>query len=81
MPLSNDKRDEMMIEMHSNLKTVSEFCKVNYKAIHGNGKPGLIEDVEELKTMHKKEDKNFTAYIALGGFLTGIGALLYNILT
>ena len=38
----NDEDRKMMIETHA-------FCKQNHKALHGNGKPGLIEDMARAK--------------------------------
>lgn len=78
MSLTKSQADKLD-ETHSAIKTLEAFVKVNYKAIHGNGQPGLLKDVEELKTMHKQEKNNTTMYIAVGSMLASFGLLLWTI--
>ena len=40
------KLEEMVIETHT-------FCKMNHKALYGNGKAGLIERVDKAESAFK----------------------------
>lgn len=50
MALTAQKRDELLLEMHSSLSTVIDNSERHDKALFGNGKPGLCEEFTELKT-------------------------------
>ena len=47
--MNDERRDELLLEIHSMLGKMKVKLDADYKALHGNGSPGLIDRHAELK--------------------------------
>jgi hypothetical protein len=47
--MTQDEKDRIFLEIHSDVKLLLTEYKELKKALHGNGHPGLIREVGELK--------------------------------
>lgn len=66
MTQTEQKIMDLLIDIQSKVSSISAKVQNDYQALHGNGKPGLIKEVEELTkrviAIEVKDDaKNTTA--------------------
>lgn len=64
--LTDRERDTLLIRMDEQLKEIHKALERDYKCLHGNGQPGLIQRVQELENYHKNEN----------GFLRKFGTVI-----
>lgn len=41
--------DELLRQIYADIQVIKNNLENDYKAIHGNGKPGLLSDMEDAK--------------------------------
>ena len=77
--MNNEQRDEMLIEIHSDMKATVKTVESLAKTVWGNGDPGMEIDVDRLKVF-KIQSRWFFGVIFVAG--TGlIVRLIYAYLT
>jgi len=77
--MNNEQRDEMLIEIHSDMKATVKTVESLGKTVWGNGKPGMEIEVDRLKVF-KTQSRWFFGVIFVAG--TGlIVRLIYAYLT
>ncbi|KKM76374.1 hypothetical protein LCGC14_1380770, partial [marine sediment metagenome] len=47
--MTNEERDNMLIEMHGNIKVIVGKVDEHHKTLYGNAKPGVVSDVTLLQ--------------------------------
>jgi len=61
MPMNNEERDKLLMEIHADTKVMASTVKELAKDVWGNGKPGLREDVvvikKDLESIEERYDK------------------------
>lgn len=68
---------DILNEIRSDLKVMRHDLDADYRAIHGNGKPGILEDVHQLQLrMEKVESRNSLVREMVGHLITLGAALL-----
>lgn len=68
---------DLLIDIQSKVSGISAKVQNDYQALHGNGKPGLIKEVEELtKRVVAIEVKESTENTATGKVALVIGWLI-----
>lgn len=68
---------DILNEIRSDLKVMRHDLDADYRAIHGNGKPGLIEDVHQLQLrVGRLETRHSVAREIIGHLITLAAALL-----
>jgi hypothetical protein len=80
MPLSNEKRDELILETHENSSKTAAFVKMHHKSLYGNGQPGLVDEVTALKATNKMKGILIVTGISFLGMLGTWAGVLYVIL-
>ena len=81
----NDKeRDQMLIDIRETLAGIKVKIESDYRAIYGNGKPGLIEDMknitERVVTLEAKEverQKHYGVFAGIIGFIVNAALAIY----
>ena len=53
--MTNEKRDEMLTEIHTAVSIMSTKVKSHEEDLYGNGKAGIKMDVDRLKRFNKGE--------------------------
>ena len=68
---------DIVNEIRADIKVMQHDLSADYKAIHGNGKPGLIEDVHQLQVkVEKLETRHSLTREIIGHLITLLAALL-----
>ena len=67
----------MLRETHERSAVTEKFARINYKAIHGNGQPGLLKDVVSLKTTNRMKGVLVVTGISFLGMLGTWAGVLY----
>lgn len=74
-------------EVIDRLARIETKLDADYRAIHGNGKPGLIEDLDSLKHRvqsledhHKNQDKGFGKLGQIVGWLITTAIACYAVI-
>ncbi len=55
--LTPKERDALLIRIDERLEHVEAALARDYQALHGNGRPGLIERVQELETRRDQSER------------------------
>ena len=79
--MNNEQRDEMLIEIHSDMKAIVKTVESLGKTVWGDdGSPvGMVIDVDRLKVF-KTQARWFFGVIFVAG-LTVVGKLIYSQMT
>ena len=48
--MTENERDKLIMQIASDVEVIKNNLAHDFKTLYGNGKPGLVEDVQELKT-------------------------------
>lgn len=48
--MTENERDNLILKIASDVEVIKHDLEHDYKALYGNGKPGLIAEVQELNT-------------------------------
>lgn len=48
--MTDGERDKIIMDIAADIKVIKNNLDRDYKALYGNGKPGIIEDVSQIKT-------------------------------
>jgi len=48
--MTENERDNLILKIASDVEVIKHDLAQDFRILHGNGKPGLIEEVQELKT-------------------------------
>jgi hypothetical protein len=48
--MNRERRDNLILKIASDIEVIKHDLAQDFRILHGNGKPGLIEEVQELKT-------------------------------
>ena len=67
--MTDAERDELLIRMDERMKSIDEKLAADYKHLHGNGQPGLIERVKELEDWKDAKQKHVGAIAGVIGFV------------
>lgn len=54
--MTDRERDTLLIRMDERLKAIDGALARDYKCLHGNGQPGLVERVQKLEDFHANEN-------------------------
>lgn len=60
--MSDRERDTLLIRIDERLKGIESALARDYKCLHGNGQPGLIERVQKLEDYHANENGFFKKF-------------------
>ena len=60
-----DSEKELLIRIDERTKDIQEALARDYKTLHGNGNPGLLERVQKLENLHQNENTMFKKYGAV----------------
>ena len=80
--MTNEKRDELIMEMHGFLASLSNLANDLKKTVYGNGQPGLNDRVKELEINHqncrtaKRNTLSFWLSVIAGPLSGVIGAIV-----
>ena len=77
--MTNEERDRLIIELHTMAKTTEKHISTLFKAIEGNGQPGLKQEVAGLKRSQmeclerqRQAPANYGNKIAIGAVLVAV---------
>lgn len=75
--MTDGERDKLLIEMHSTLAAVAAKVEEDHRALHGNGREGMIERLSKLEAAQTHSGKLW--YVL--GFLVNLGVAIAALLT
>lgn len=78
--MTNQERDELLIRLEERLKGIDEALKRDYRILHGNGQPGLIQRVQELEDFHKNENGFIKKYGGVIGWIVTTVIAIYSVI-
>ncbi len=73
-----DSEKELLIRIDERTKDILEALARDYKALHGNGSPGLLARVQKLEDMHQTENTTLRKYGAFIAWLVTTALALYS---
>lgn len=71
--MTDEDRDMLLVRIDERLEFIKGALARDYKCLHGNGQPGLIERVQKLEDYHANENGFFKKY---GGFVAWLIAII-----
>ncbi len=83
--MTENERDNLILKIASDLEVIKHDLAQDFRILHGNGKPGLIEEVQELKTQVQllkqsqagwKQILHYVGSILSGGLVGWFSSLL-----
>ena len=77
--MTQAERDEMMIRMDERLKSIDDKLAEDYKHLHGNGQPGLIQRVQKLEDEADARRRHHGALLVIIGLLVNAAGVIYAI--
>ncbi|OGV32837.1 MAG: hypothetical protein A2020_07970 [Lentisphaerae bacterium GWF2_45_14] len=84
--MTNSERDDLLIEISKNVAVINTKLDADFRALHGNGQPGLIynvgaikERVQAIEDAHKAEGKHIGFIAVIVAFCVNTGLGLYAI--
>jgi len=81
MTQTEQKIMDILLDIQSKVSNMSAKVQNDYLALHGNGKPGLLKEVEELtKRVVAIEVKDSTNHTAAGKVAVILGWLITTII-
>ncbi len=80
MSLTNERRDELIIEMHGMMKAHTDTIARHDKSLYGNGKPGLCDDMTSLKQIQKSKAAMVAVTLSALGVAIAAGAVIVSIM-
>ena len=78
--MTDRERDALLIRMDEKLKGIESALARDYKCLHGNGQPGLLERVQKLEDFHANENGFTRRYGAVVAWLLTTALALYSTL-
>lgn len=78
--LTDRERDQLLIRMDEHVKNIEDALGRDYKCLYGNGKPGLIERVQQLENYHQNENKFTRRAGTIIAWLATTALALYSVL-
>ena len=79
MPINTD---ELIIQIHAKVSEIDTKLENDYRALYGNGKPGLIADVVELqKELAVIKAKQSWWGSAIAGWLSVIAFIITTVIS
>lgn len=74
--MTSKERDELLVRLEERMKGIDDKLAADYRHIHGNGHPGLIQRVQKLEDWHEASRHHWgSAAMALGLLVNTIGVL------
>ena len=71
---------ERLTGIESDIKQIRADLKEDYKILHGNGRPGLIDRITILETNTKDKDHHFGFFAGVIGFAINAIIALFAVL-
>ena len=75
-----DTEKELLIRIDERTKDIQEALARDYKLLHGNGQPGLLERVQKLENMHQNENTMLKKYGSVIAWLITTALAIYSTL-
>jgi hypothetical protein len=76
--LTDKERDTMLIRMDEKIKEIHKALERDYKCLHGNGQPGLIQRVQQLENYHSNENSFIRRFGAVIAWIATTALALYS---
>ena len=78
--MTDEARDELLIRIDERLKSIEGKLAEDYRHIHGNGQPGLLDRVKSLEDHRAASEHHHGALLAIVGFLVNAAIAVYAII-
>ena len=85
--MDNEKRDEILLEIHRKIGEIDVKLTSDFRVLHGNGHPGLIEKHESLEkrvlTLENKAESDRKHYGVIAvtiGFIIDTAITLWSLM-
>lgn len=82
--MTDTQRDALLVRMSQDVAEIKVKLEVDYRALHGNGHPGLIQNhsdldkrVQTLEDQHKSESKHHGAIAVVIAFIINAAIAIY----
>ena len=76
--MTDEDRDLLLVRIDERLKSIDGALARDYKCLHGNGQPGLIERVQKLEDYHANENGFFKKYGGFVGWVIAMSIAVYS---
>lgn len=75
--MTDEERDELLIRLDERTQKIASDLKDDYKALYGNGQPGLLSRVQKLEDWKDAKQKHVGAIAGVLGFIVNAAIALY----
>ena len=75
--MTDAERDELLIRLDERTKKIAADLKDDYKALYGNGQPGLLSRVQKLEDWKDAKQKHVGAIVGAIGFIINAAIAWY----
>ena len=77
--MTDGERDELLIRLDERTKKILLDMKDDYRALYGNGRPGLLDRVQSLEDWKAARDRHYGAIAGVIGFIINAAIAIYAI--
>ena len=67
--MTDAERDELLIRLDERTRKIASDLKDDYRALYGNGQPGLLSRVQKLEDWKDAKQKHVGAIVGAIGFV------------
>ena len=75
--MTDAERDELLIRLDERTRKIASDLKDDYRALYGNGKPGLVERVQKLEDWQAARQHHYGAAAVVVGFIINAAIAVY----
>ena len=74
--MTNEARDQLLMDMHADIKVLVKSDAAHEKTLYGNGKPGLCETVTKISMLQKEcRDQKKMSYVKVAAWSSLVSPL------
>lgn len=77
--MTDAERDELLIRLDERTRKITEELDADFRALYGNGKPGLVERVQKIEDWQAARQHHWGAAAAVIGFIINAAVAVYAI--
>ena len=75
--MTDAERDELLIRLDERTKKIASDLENDYKALYGNGQPGLVSRVQKLEDWKDSKQKHYGTLACVIGFIINAVIAMY----
>lgn len=76
--MTDSERDKMIMDIYADVQTVKTKLETDYRALYGNGSPGLVARVGEIEKKMAAMNSSASSVLRLLAWLATIVVAIYG---